>query len=138
MPKVLIPYTIIPSNLYVHRDADRQVRNIIKDMGRPGYVLVSRQMGKTNLLLNAKRRLETPDDVYVYVDLSNQFDSAKTCFENIINTTLDSNPEKFSDVAKIIHERRKDVKETPPHKQHTSELRILLNVLKGKLVIILD
>ncbi len=64
MTKILKPYTIIPPDLYVQRDADRQIKNIIKDMGRPGYVLVSRQMGKTNLLLNAKRKLETPNDVY--------------------------------------------------------------------------
>jgi tetratricopeptide (TPR) repeat protein len=138
MSKVLKPFTIIPPELYVQRDADRQLKFIINDMGRPGYVLVSRQMGKTNLLLNAKRRLETPDDVFVYVDLSNPFDNAKTCFENIINTTIESNPDKFGNAAKIILERRKNIKETPPHKQHTNELRLLLNALKGKLVIILD
>lgn len=49
MEKVLKPYTIIPDRLYVPRDADRQLAEIINDMQRPGYVLVSRQMGKTNL-----------------------------------------------------------------------------------------
>lgn len=106
MPKVLKPYTIIPSNLYVHRDADRQVKNIIKDMGRPGYVLVSRQMGKTNLLLNAKRELESTDDVFVYIDLSNPFLNAKDCFENIIDTAIETNDEKFEEAQKIIQERR--------------------------------
>ena len=85
MSKILKPYTIIPPDLYVQRDADKQVRNIISDMGRPGYVLVSRQMGKTNLLLNAKRKLETSDDVFIYIDLSNVFQNAKGCFENIID-----------------------------------------------------
>ena len=36
MSKILKPYTIIPQDLYVQRDADRQVKNIIADMGRPG------------------------------------------------------------------------------------------------------
>ncbi len=138
MPKVLKPYTIIPSNLYVHRDADRQVRNIIKDMGRPGYVLVSRQMGKTNLLLNAKRELETTDDVFVYVDLSNPFANAKDCFENIIDTAIETNSERFEGAKIQILDRREFLKDTPAHKQHSNELRILLNAIQGKLVIILD
>lgn len=138
MPKILKPYTIIPLDLYVQRDADRQVKNIIHDMGRPGYVLVSRQMGKTNLLLNAKRKLETPDDVFVYVDLSNPFESAKSCFENIVDTAIETNLEKFDAVAKVIQDRRKELRDTPPHKQHTNELRLLINAIEGKLVIILD
>lgn len=138
MPKVLKPYTIIPSNLYVHRDADRQVKNIIKDMGRPGYVLVSRQMGKTNLILNAKRELESDDDVFVYIDLSNPFPSAKDCFENIIDTAIETNLEKFETILKTIQEKREGLKDTPAHKQHTNELRIILKAIKGKLVIILD
>lgn len=138
MPKVLKPYTIIPSDLYVQRDADRQIKNIINDMGRPGYVLVSRQMGKTNLLLNAKRKLETPDDVFVYIDLSNPFENAKSCFENIIDTAIETNHEKFESAEKTILERRKELLETPPHKQHTNELRLLLKSISGKLVIILD
>lgn len=138
MSKVLKPYTIIPPNLYVHRDADRQIKNIINDMGRPGYVLVSRQMGKTNLLLNAKRELESPDDVFVYIDLSNGFDTARSCFENIIDIAIETNLDRFESVNEIIHERRANFKETPPHKQHVNELRMLLKVIPGKLVIILD
>lgn len=124
--------------MYVHRDADRQVKNIIKDMGRPGYVLVSRQMGKTNLILNAKRELESSDDIFVYIDLSNPFPSAKDCFENIIDTAIETNSEKLEEAQIIIQERREGLKDTPAHKQHTNELRILLKSIKGKLVIILD
>jgi hypothetical protein len=139
MEKILKPYTIIPEELYVQRDADKQVRNIIADMGRPGYVLVSRQMGKTNLLLNAKSKLETPKDAFVYIDLSNTFPTAKGCFENIIDNAIEAYSDKFEDVAKIISERRKELKDTPAHKQHTNELRFLLQSLNGgKLVIILD
>jgi hypothetical protein len=138
MPKVLKPYTIIPSNLYIQRDADRQVRNIINDMGRPGYVLVSRQMGKTNLLLNAKRELESVEDVFVYVDLSNPFITAKECFENIIDTAIETNFERFAKLEEQIKERRNQFINSPPHKQHSNELRLLLKSIPGKLVIILD
>lgn len=139
MDKILKPYTIIPAELYVQRDADKQVRNIIADMGRPGYVLVSRQMGKTNLLLNAKSKLETTNDAFIYIDLSNTFPTAKGCFENIIDNAIEAYPEKFGEVANVIFERRTELKDTPPHKQHTNELRFLLQSLKGgKMVIILD
>lgn len=139
MEKILKPYTIIPEELYVQRDADKQVKNIIADMGRPGYVLVSRQMGKTNLLINAKNKLETADDAFLYIDLSNTFPTAKGCFENIIDNAIEAYPEKFGEIAKFIFERRNELKDTPPHKQHTNELRFLLQSLKGgKMVIILD
>ncbi|MDB5014311.1 MAG: hypothetical protein JWQ25_2513, partial [Daejeonella sp.] len=139
MSKILKPYTIIPSDLYVQRDADKQLKNIIDDMGRPGYVLVSRQMGKTNLLLNAKRSFETENDVFVYIDLSNSFKDARSCFENIIDIAIESAEEKFKDISIFIKERRKELVDTPPHKQHTSELRMLLQCLNGgKMVIILD
>lgn len=138
MDNILKPYTIIPPDLYVLRDADRQVKNIIQDMGRPGYVLVSRQMGKTNLLLNAKRILETPNDVFVYVDLSNPFENAKSCFENIIDTAIETNQDKFSQIVNQITDRRSQLTDIPAHKQHTNELRLLLKCITGKLVIILD
>ncbi|WP_051259623.1 AAA-like domain-containing protein [Epilithonimonas tenax] len=138
MDKILKPYTIIPNELYVQRSADKQLINIISEMGRPGYVLVSRQMGKTNLLLNAKANLEGENDAFVYVDLSNVFDTARSCFENIIDTAIDSFPEKFLEASKKIYSLRKESQELPPHKQHTNELKILLDFIEGKLVIILD
>ncbi len=57
MEKVLKKYTTIPEHLYVEREADFQLESIIKEMQSPGYVLVARQMGKTNLLFHAKRKL---------------------------------------------------------------------------------
>jgi len=57
MNKILKKYTTIPEHLYVKRAADKQLEEIINDMQRPGYVLVARQMGKTNLLFHAKRTL---------------------------------------------------------------------------------
>ncbi|MBL7934241.1 MAG: AAA-like domain-containing protein [Bacteroidia bacterium] len=138
MSNKLKPYTIIPPNLYVQRDADRQITSIINDMGRPGYVLVSRQMGKTNLLLNAKRRLESVDNIFVYVDLSNPFDNPRTCFENIIDIAIETHEDCFKQVAEKIYSKRKELIDGPAHKQHTSELRMLLNEVSGKIVIILD
>ncbi|NTW68775.1 MAG: hypothetical protein HGB23_02865 [Chlorobiaceae bacterium] len=139
MNKILKPYTIIPPELYVQRDADKQVRNIIRDMGRPGYVLVSRQMGKTNLLLNAKRKYETISDVFLYIDLSNSFPDARSCFESIIDVAIETYPEKFCEVSNVIYDRRIHLKDTPAHKQHTNELRLLLKALNGgKIIIILD
>lgn len=138
MGNLLKPYTIIPAELYVKRDADRQLQNILDDMGRPGYVLVSRQMGKTNLLLNAKREAETPDDIFVYIDLSNPFATAKDCFENIIDTILEIHDETLNEVSEDILISREKSENVPPHKAHTSELRKIIRAIKGKLVIILD
>lgn len=138
MPNSLKPYTIIPSELYVKRDADRQLENILEDMGRPGYVLVSRQMGKTNLLLNAKREFEGPEDIFVYLDLSNTFDSISDCFDNIINNITDIYDEQFKGLSNKIQKLRKESSDVPAHVKHTKELRLILNSIKGKLVIILD
>jgi len=138
MEIILKPYTIIPQHLYVDRNADRQLRDIITDMGRPGYVLVSRQMGKTNLLLNAKRELSNESDKFIYIDLSNIYDDERSCFQNIIDVALETNEDSFYEAAKIIHEKRKNADNIPPHKQHIDELRTLLRHTSGKLIIILD
>lgn len=132
--KQLRPFTIIPENLYIHRDADRQLNTIIDEMGRPGYVLVARQMGKTNLLLSAKRRLEDENNLFLYVDLSNKFQDIRTCFRNVIDTALRAYPIKLP---KEIIDRSK-TNELPPHIEHEGELISLLNNIKGKLVVILD
>lgn len=138
MEKILKPYTIIPPHLYVTRNADRQLKQIVSDMGRPGYVLVSRQMGKTNLLLNAKRELSNETDIFVYVDLSNTFDDEVSCFQNIIDIAIETNEDLFSDLKDKIEEIRNSSKNIPAHKQHEQELRTLLKKIKGKFVVILD
>lgn len=138
MSKVLKPYTIVPSNLYVERSADRQVESIITEMGRPGYVLVSRQMGKTNLLLNARRKYSNHNDRFVYVDLSNIFDNELSCFRNIIDTAIETNLEVLAGIDLEIENFRSKFSELPPHKQHERELRMLLSKIDGKLIIILD
>ncbi len=138
MDKILRPYTIVPASLYVERSADRQVSDIIKEMGRPGYVLVSRQMGKTNLLLNARRKFSTDEDKFVYIDLSNLFDTDLDCFRNIIDTAIETNLDSFVGLDLEINNFRKDFSNLPPHKQHERELRILLNKINGKLIVVLD
>lgn len=129
--------TIIPSELYVRREADRQLRQILDDMGRPGYVLVARQMGKTNLLLNAKSELQREECVFVYIDLSNPFSTVTECFRNIIDTAIDSHEQMFGHLRVKIQQRRL-AQTTLAHKEHDYELRTLLSCVKEKLVIALD
>lgn len=133
--KRLPSITIVPSDLYVERSADRQLRRLVQEMGRPGYVLVARQMGKTNLLLNAKRELQRPEDVFVYADLSRPFDSAQACFRNIIDTALETHQILAPAIDGIRAIRGHD---HPSYKEHEQELRHLLSVASGKLVVILD
>lgn len=135
--KRLIPQTIIPQSLYVERGADRQIHDIVKQGGRPGYVLVSRQMGKTNLLLHAKSKLQDSNTVLAYVDMSSYFLTAQECFRHIIDTAITTHPSQFEDAAKIVGaERAKS--DLPPYKEHEKELTILLNSIAGNLVLILD
>ncbi|ADV91923.1 ATP-binding protein [Vibrio vulnificus] len=137
MTKKLISETIIPRELYIERDADRQIEQIVNDMGRPGYILVSRQMGKTNLLIHTKRKLETENDIFAYIDLSNRFDTARECFRSIIDTIIESNYEKLEDIEEEIENRRNNRK-IPSHKEHGFEIRKILNKISGKLIINLD
>jgi len=136
--QALKPYTIIPSHLYVERAADRQLRQIIDDMGRPGHVLVARQMGKTNLLLNAKRQLENVDDRFCYVDVSNFIPDLRTFFRAISDTCAESLGSTGERAKAVLHEARLSSGELLPHKEHELELRAVLRLTSGKLVICLD
>lgn len=136
--KVIKPCAVVPPNLYVHREADKQLKQIIHDMGRPGYVLVSRQMGKTNLLLNAKRETDSEKDIFAYLDVSNSFSDIRDFFRNIVDTVLEANIKGFVGLAKVIRESRKESFELQPHKEHEFELRTILGAISGKLIICLD
>lgn len=136
--KVLRSHTIIPQELYVERSADAQLRQIVMDMGRPGYILVARQMGKTNLLLNAKRVLENASDKFLYLDISNTFPDIQQFFRNIIDIAIDSLPEAFAAVGVDINKRRAANSLLLPHKEHELELRDILRAIDGRLVICLD
>jgi hypothetical protein len=130
----LSPNTIIPANLYVERAADRQLQNVVDEMGRPAYILVARQMGKTNLLLNMKRN--RPDDLVVYFDLSNRFETARSFFRNIIDTVIESAPEDFGSIEVIERQRHNNVLE--PSVEYDRHLRLLLKMCEKRIVLILD
>ncbi len=135
--KRLAPVTIIPPDLYVIREADKQLRNVVNNMGRPGYVLVARQMGKTNLLLHAKRELEDESNAFVYVDLSAPFATERECFRHIIDTAVETRSDIFEECRTAIEPKRNG-SPPPSYKEHENELRTLLSAISGKLVIILD
>ncbi len=136
MEKVLKKYTTIPEHLYVERNADIQLRSIITEMQRPGYVLVARQMGKTNLLFNAKRTLENESRLFVYVDLSNLYDNDRDCYRNIINNIIEPNIKLLESIENEIEKIRE--KNLPAHNEYSRCLRTVLNFFKGDLVIVLD
>lgn len=136
--KKLRALTIIPESLYVRRAADEQLKGVVANMGRPGYVLVARQMGKTNLLLNAKRELSGKNDVFLYVDLSNAFPTLQQFFRNIIDTAVETHPQHFALLQADLEARRVLTNSLPAHKEHEQELRMLLNAIVGKIVICLD
>ncbi|WPO82665.1 AAA-like domain-containing protein [Chryseobacterium sp. JJR-5R] len=136
MERVLKKYTTIPEHLYIERNADIQLQRIIEDMQRPGYVLVARQMGKTNLLFNAKRKLENNERLLAYVDLSNPFENERECYRNIINNIVEPNIDIFESIEdNIIAIRNKNI---PAHSEYSRCLIQILNHIEGDLVIILD
>lgn len=135
MNKVLKPNTIIPADLYVERAADRQLRAIVDDMGRPGYVLVARQMGKTNLLLNMKR--ERNEDIVFYFDLSARFDTVRAWFRYVVDALLEANPEEFGcAVEPIANLRKKNAME--PSAEFDRSMRMLLRQTNRRVIVILD
>lgn len=137
MTRSLKPCTIIPRNLYVERAADRQLARIIDDMGRPGYVLVARQMGKTNLLLNAKRKAGF-DDVFVYLDVSNSVPDVRSFFRAVVDLAVDNLPAGGEHLRAQILERRESGALYLEHKEHEAELRDILRSIGGRLIICID
>jgi tetratricopeptide (TPR) repeat protein len=128
----LRPSTIIPPKLYVERAADRQLREIIHSMGRPGYVLVARQMGKTNLLLNARRELETSDLLFVYIDLSNRVESLETYFGLVLSTAFSVHPGLLE-----ASGLQGEVPQSASSYEFESILRKIHHVYPGRLVFVL-
>lgn len=129
--------TIIPDELYVERSADTQLRRVIDDMGRPAYVLVARQMGKTNLLLHAKRSYQGPLDLFVYLDVSNPLETVSEFFNSIIDAMIDTG--RIDDaVITDIYDYRKSNPPLAAHRVHERELRKILDSIQGKVVVFLD
>lgn len=134
-PRVLKSRTIVPDQLYVEREADRQLRDILDDMGRPGYVLVARQMGKTNLLLHMKRQRK--NDLVLYLDLSNRFLTPKQWFRNIIDALLEAFPEILP-ISTVEIARLRAAVELEGNVEYDRHLRLILREINRKLIIVLD
>ena len=135
MTKKLEPNTIIPPELYVERAADRHLKTTIAAMGRPGYVLVARQMGKTNLLINMMR--EFRDDVVLYHDLTVRFSSVRAWFRNIIDALLEGYPKDFQAEAIRIQEDRLHLN-IEPNIEYDRHIRLLLRAINRRIIIVLD
>lgn len=134
--KKLKTCTIVPDELYIRRTADEQIRNIIEDMERPGYVLVARQMGKTNLLLHTKKEMEDARNIFTYIDFQSvNANSAEECFEAMVNKIIKTHQNTFKEAADEIIALRKNG--NPLLQGFTEELLILLRNV-DKIVLILD
>lgn len=131
MSRRLLPATIIPPDLYVERSADRQLREVITGMGRPGYILVARQMGKTNLLLNARRTLENSDLLFVYVDLSTKVTSLNRYYGLLIETAANVHPKLAAKIGIVVKDEY-----TP--QEFEAVLRSILLAYAGRIVFVLD
>lgn len=134
--KILQQLTVIPKELYVERSADRQVESILESMGRPGYVLVARQMGKTNLLLNAKDKAKLAGDIFTYLDATNELPDIREFFRNIIDLTLAT--ATASPEVEIEINQARATQQRLPHKEHEWELRCILRNTRGKFIVCLD
>jgi tetratricopeptide (TPR) repeat protein len=138
MEKILKSSARVPANLYVKRGADAQIKKVIKEMLRPGYISVSRQMGKTNLLQNAKREIESAYDIIIYIDLSSsKYESSRQYFRFVIDTILEVHDDLLYDVRQTIIERRKD-QSVSASGEHDRELRMILKFIPQRLVLVLD
>lgn len=127
----------VPREMYVERTADAQIKRIILEMARPGYILVARQMGKTNLLLHTKELLQDARNIYVFVDFSTMSGySEQECLNTLIDLTIEANFSIFAKAEDEIGELR----QKPTYKairMFNRELRILLQYV-DKIVFILD
>jgi len=137
MRKILRPYTIIPAELYIPRDADRQIDTIAAEMGRPGYVLVARQMGKTNLLLSMKRRRSDLGDIVLYQDLSNRFATPRALFRSMVDALVEISEGRLDEVVSPIELLRS--KSLDANVEYERSLRLLLRHRSHpRIIIVLD
>jgi len=137
--KKLYSSAIIPDELYVLRDADRKLKEVILRMSKPAYISVARQMGKTNLLIQTKRALQNETNRYVYIDITNKFETAQDCFRYIVNQILNSNEdlETFQEAKKQI-ELMRQTSTNNATEEYQNEIREILKKHKGNLVVFLD
>jgi outer membrane protein assembly factor BamD (BamD/ComL family) len=123
--------------MYINRMADEQITHVINDMARPGYVLVSRQMGKTNLLLHTKDTMQDATHVFVYIDFSTMsgYDE-KECLNTIIDTAIETNLDIFAEAEQQINNLRSSSSYSAI-RMYNRELRILLKYVE-QIVFIMD
>ena len=134
--KALRATTIIPDELYVDREADRQLDGVVDEMGRPGYVLVARQMGKTNLLLRMKRKREALGDLALYMDLSTHFETARDLFRAIVDNLIDGLEDEA--IREKVHADRQGVT-LDANAEYDRHLRLFLSADKHpRVIIVLD
>lgn len=134
--KILRSSTIVPDHLYVDREADRQLDAIIDEMGRPGYVLVARQMGKTNLLLRMKRKRETAGEIVLYYDLSTHFEDARDLFRFVVDGLIS----RLSDEAlhQTVEKERQSIV-LDPNAEYDRHIRLALTHTQvDRIIIVLD
>lgn len=134
--KILRSSTIVPDKLYVDREADRQLDAIIEEMGRPGYVLVARQMGKTNLLLRMKRRRETAGEIVLYYDLSTHFEDARDLFRFVVDGLIN----RLNDDAlrQTVEKERQNIV-LDPNAEYDRHIRLALTSTQvDRVIIVLD
>jgi tetratricopeptide (TPR) repeat protein len=136
MTKYLGSTTIIPKELYVERNADKELSNVISSMETPGYILVARQMGKTNLLFNAKRIDGSKQKIYPYIDCSKSINSDANFYNNIIDTIIATNYSIFSSF--LSSDRVNESAPIATAYQYESLLIGLLKIYQGSIIIILD
>ena len=137
--KKLYSSAIIPDELYVQRDADRKLKEVIQRMSKPAYISVARQMGKTNLLIQTKRTLQNETNRYVYIDITNKFETVQDCFRYIVNQILNSNEDiaEFQEAKKQI-EILRQTSNNNATEDYQNEIREILKFFKGNLVVFLD
>jgi len=137
MRGMLSSTTIVSRDQYIERSADLQIQRIISEMARPGYVLVARQMGKTNLLLHTKDVMQSDKNIFVYADFSTMASySEQECLNSLIDTAIESKFDLLSDAEEEIASLRKR-ESYNASKMFYRELRIILKYV-DKLVFILD
>lgn len=137
--KKLYSSAIIPDDLYVQRDADRKLKDVIQRMSKPAYISVARQMGKTNLLIQTKRSLQNEINRYVYIDITNKFETVKDCFRYIVNQILNSNEDiaEFQEAKRQIEIFRQNSNNNATE-DYQNEIREILKHFKGNLIVFLD
>ena len=137
MGSKLYSCTVVPRNFYVERSADNQIKKIINGMGRPGYVLVARQMGKTNLLLHTRDIMQTHRQIFSFIDFSTIGSISETdCFNKLIDDTIATHEDALS-IAEPEIQAIRNLPNYSGQKMFTKELRVLLKYV-DKLVFILD